>query len=397
MAADEGRFPKILFVNEFAPDDLGVADLVRQLLLGYPRERIAWWYSRRSRGTRGLKDLQAASLHRFPLSNRLIPGTRFNGLKCSVLEYLWAPAAALHLRSTIRKVQPEIVWILLYSWPIMVSHYARVSRLAKVHTSLWDMPDIQRQKMLLGTPRVERIKRAMYSQIRNSFSCDGISQAVIEEIQTESGRKDCILVHSGFEPNHLEALEKAPASTGESILRLAYVGTIISDKAFFAMLASLNKIRAERPGQLILEFYGARGYARSSWFDSSWMVEHPAFSDEGLVQSLQRCSWGIVVLDPAGEDLRYSQFSFPNKIGTYLSAGVPILGIGHERSTLGRILHQFPVGRFTNSAGGAPMEQFLRELLNLPDPRKAFRQAILECARTDFDARQIRKRLWQSW
>ena len=42
-------FPKILFVNEAPPDSLAVADLVRQLLLGYPAERLAWWYCRMPR------------------------------------------------------------------------------------------------------------------------------------------------------------------------------------------------------------------------------------------------------------------------------------------------------------------------------------------------------------
>src|SRR5262249_338466 len=145
---------------------------------------------------------------------------------------------------------------------------------------------------------------------------------------------------------HLKALEDSPPSADDGPLRLAYVGTIISEKAFLEMLASLNKLRTTATKPLVIEFYGARGYKNRSWFDPAWMVEHGIFSDLGLVESLQRCSWGIVVVDPEGEDLRYSRFSFPNKIGTYLSAGVPVLGIGHETSSLAEVMRRHTVGRF---------------------------------------------------
>src|SRR5947207_5028834 len=112
------RFPKILFVNELPPDSMAMADCVRQLLLGYPADRLAWWYCRVS-GVRGLKDLRAASLHRWPLPARLLPLRRFRSLKASVLEWIWTPLAARHLRRTVAAVKPDLIWVLLYGWPIL--------------------------------------------------------------------------------------------------------------------------------------------------------------------------------------------------------------------------------------------------------------------------------------
>src|SRR5437016_14676089 len=87
------KFPRILFVNELPPDDLAVCSVARQMLVGYPPERLSWWFCRGTR-SRGLTDLRPRSLHRFPLPARLMPGRRFGELRGTILERIWAPLAA---------------------------------------------------------------------------------------------------------------------------------------------------------------------------------------------------------------------------------------------------------------------------------------------------------------
>jgi hypothetical protein len=102
-------------------------------------------------------------------------------------------------------------------------------------------------------------------------------------------------------------------------------------------------------------------------------------------------------MDPEGEDLRYSRFSFPNKVGTYLSAGVPVLGFGHPQSSLAQIMQEYRLGHFTNATTRGELEKFLAENLSLPAPREFFHADILQCARTEFNAAAMRARLWQLW
>lgn len=207
-----------------------------------------------------------------------------------------------------------------------------------------------------------------------------------------------MLVHSGFEPHHLQGLENAPAEeASDGILRLAYVGTIISEPGFLEMLAALKRVRATQPQKVVLEFFGGRNYRSRAWFEPEWMTEHGMFTDEGLVKALRRCAWGIVVMDPEGADLRYSRYSFPNKVGTYLSAGVPILGFGHAQSSLARILQEFQLGRLTTATQRDDLEKFLVESLRQSAPREVFRQTIQQCARTEFNAAAMRLRLWRLW
>ena len=127
------------------------------------------------------------------------------------------------------------------------------------------------------------------------------------------------------------------------------------------------------------------------------MTEHGMFTDEGLVEALRRCVWGVVVMDSSGADLQYSRFSFPNKVGTCLSAGVPVLGFGHQTSSLGHIMQAHRMGRFTNATAPGELEKFWLESLRVPSPRAAFRDDILRCARTEFNAAEMRAKLWQLW
>lgn len=390
------HFPKILFVNDFSPDSLAVADLVRQLLLGYPREQIAWWYSRTS-PVRGLTDVAVGELHCCPLPNKMVPNRRLTSLRASILERIWVPIAARHLKRTVSAVKPDLVWVLLFGWPILVARKACLGTRERLHLSLWDLPDTKPNVAILGKSRSDRFLKAVYWLIRQSASFDGISPAMLEEIATQTGRRDGILVHSGFEPEHLAGLNSLIATLTDNVLRLAYVGTIISEKAFLNILAAIEKLRAHLPKPLKLEFFGARGYRSAPWFNSEWMLEHGVFSDQGLVEALQRCDWGIVVTDPEAEDVRYSRYSFPNKIGTYLSAGMPILAVGHKESTLAEIMKSSRVGVFTTEYKGSALEKFLAETLRITHPRSHYHDNILQCAGTEFNANEIRCRLWNAW
>ncbi|MST93994.1 MAG: hypothetical protein EXS33_01750 [Pedosphaera sp.] len=396
MPPPPAHHPKILFVNEFAPDSLLVADLSRQLLLGYPADRLAWWHWRPG-AQREVRDLQVGSRHFWPLPEKWVPNRKFAALKSAVMERVFVPLAARHLRRTIAEVKPDVVWVLAFSWPILIARNAIRKSGPRLHVSLWDMPDTRPQRKTLGDARTCRMLDGIYQLIRQADSCDGISPAVMEEIAAKTERRDVIPVHSGFEPHHLRALEAMSPGGGEDVIRLAYVGTIISEKTFLALLAALNKVRATSPRPVVLEFFGARNYRSRPWFDPQWMVEHGIFSDQGLVESLQRCEWGIVVMDLEGEDLRYSRFSFPNKIGTYLSAGVPVLGVGHPQSCLTEIMQRHRMGRCLSEGGEAALEKFLSDILKTPQPRSFFRDDILQCARAEFNATEIRQRLWTAW
>ena len=392
----EPNWPKLLFVHDFRPESRLTADLFRQLFLGYPRDRLAWWYCRETE-VYAQPDLQAGTLHRFRLPAKWVPNQRLSRLKSFILEWFWVPLAARHLTRTIRESRPDLVCVSLFGWALPVAALACVQAGVRLHVSLWDFPDTNAGIKVLGERRSQRFVNGIFKLVRRADSFDGISRAVLAEIKSQTGRTDGLLVHSGFEPKHLAALATAAAPPATDVLRIAYAGTIISEAGFLALLAALKKVRRHALKKIVLEFFGGRNYRGRDWFEPDWMVEHGMFSDEDLVAALRRCEWGIVVMDPAGEDLRYSRFSFPNKVGTYLSAGVPVLGFGHPQCSLGQIMQQHRLGCFTSAGEADELEKFLQTSLALSSPRDFFRVEILRCANTEFNAAAMRTQLWRGW
>src|ERR1035438_4275925 len=76
--------PKILFVNDYSPDSLALGDLFRQLLLGYPVEKLAWWHCRRT-PVYDQPDLKAGTVYHFNLPRKLAPIQRWTLSKCFIL------------------------------------------------------------------------------------------------------------------------------------------------------------------------------------------------------------------------------------------------------------------------------------------------------------------------
>jgi glycosyltransferase involved in cell wall biosynthesis len=391
------RIPKILFVHDYRPEARVLTDLMRQLFLGYPTAQIHWWYCRET-ALYDQPDLRAASLHGFRMPEKLVPHQRWTEIKSVLLENFWSPLAARHLERTIATVQPDVIWLLLFGWTIPVVARTHFPAGARIHASLCDMPDTEGMKRVLGAARCQRFMHTCLRLVGQAESCSGGGHGMVDEMHLRTNRNDGLVVHSGFEPHHLAALENAPAEPApDGVIRIAYVGTIISEQDFLEMLAALKQIRSQVPGKIVLEFFGGRNYRSRAWFEPDWMTEHGLFTDEGLVEALRRCAWGIVVMDPSGEDLQYSRFSFPNKVGTCLSAGVPVLGFGHPTSSLAHIMQAHRLGRFTAATTRDDMGKFWLESLRLPSLRAAFRDDILRCARTEFNAAEMRARLWRSW
>ena len=389
-------FPRILVIHDYRPEARSLADLLRQLYKGYPPEYIHWWYCRET-PLHEEPDLRAGKLHSYVMPERLVPHVRQTAIKGWLLENVWAPRAARHLEAVIAQEKPDLVVALLFGWSVPVLARVRWPAGQRRHFSLWDFPDSNGMRRALGAARSQRFLEAVHQLVGQGESFDAICTGALEELKSQTGRLDGLVVHSGFEPHHLRALEATATDRPDETLRIAYVGTIISEQGFLNVLEALKTIRPTLSRKLVLEFFGGRNYRSRPWFEPDWMHEHGLFTDEGLVAALRRCDWGIVVMDPEGQDMRYSRFSFPNKVGTYLSAGVPVLGFGHAQSSLAQILREHGLGCFTDATQRGALEQFLSENLQLPSPREVFREAILQCARTEFNAAEIRARLWRVW
>jgi len=75
---------------------------------------------------------------------------------------------------------------------------------------------------------------------------------MLDEIGARTGRNDALLVHSGFEPEQLQALEMGRDTGADAVLRLAFVGTIIGETAFVELIEALDAARKRSPRPILL-------------------------------------------------------------------------------------------------------------------------------------------------
>jgi hypothetical protein len=389
MGAGTISFPKLLVVTAFAPNPVGGA-LVRQLLRGYPADRLHWWTCASEEA--GGHALETNQLHYCPIPSRLQPHRRLVRLKSWLVENVWMARLASSLRRTTKEVRPDVVWCQLTGWVIPAFWRAGLLGRVHTHTSLWDYHNSFVHFRQFGKRRAQRLARLSEQILVRSSTCDVISEPMRSDIAARTGRSDVIIVHSGFEPWQIKRLAEAePAPTAS--IRIAYTGSIIAPATFELFVRALRALRSQLPRPVSLELF-SRSFRGEPWFDRAWMTDHGLLDEPSFLRELDGCSWGFAPMNLADDDPAYNRYSFPNKFGTSLAAGLPLIVLAHRQSSAARMIQVHPVGVCSDATELDGLVGFLGRALAEENPRKLYRDRILHCARTEFDAEEMRRRLW---
>jgi len=390
----ESRFPRLLIATDFAPTDTGGgAALVRQLLKGYPPENIFWWSYRM--GPHTTEELVSDHIVA-PLPMKLLPHKKAARLKSWLLETCWAPLAARHLARVATRIRPDQVWALPYMWCIPALAQSRLITTFHSHVSIWDYPDSRAHHRIVGSRRAEKMMRTVESLYLAARSRDVISRAMQEDLASRTGRQDAFVVHSGIDEWHLESVRQLKTDSGPSI-RIAYAGSIIVPDVFGLFVQALELLRPRLPRPVKLEFYGGRGQHEQPWFNAEWMTDHPHLEEGAFHEALRQCSWGFLPMSLTDEDPQYNRFSFPNKFGTYLSAGLPLIVVAHRDSSAASMIRRYPVGIFVDSLDVQEMAALLQPAIADSNSRQRFHKEIVRCAETEFNMNRMRRQLWSAF
>jgi hypothetical protein len=379
-------FPRLLVVTEFPPNS--TPPLTIQCLKGYPPEQIYWW-SCKPETSIFLGQEYARHFHA-RLQPRLLPHQRFAAVKSGLLERFWMPLATWHLQKIVNQVRPQQIWANLYGWAIGPVHFSKLTTRAPTHATIWDYPDIAPNHVRWGFPRCQRMLDWALSVYGVAASRSVISEEMRDDLAAKTRQKDSIIIHSGLEDADVENLAK-PAAQPDGVLRIAYAGGINAPDSFSLFVEALVTLRQRARVPIHLEFFGAEQVVTYPWFDVSWMSSHGVLKESELMHKLARCDWGFLAMEISGPNLRYSRYSFPNKFGTYIAAGLPILLLSNFESAAARVMKRFHLGVHLDHA---QLEEHLLRVLRMPDPRKAFRNALLNSAKSEFNMPRIRKDLW---
>jgi hypothetical protein len=381
------HFPKLLVVTEFPPNS---PTLTVQCLKGFPTDHIYWWSC--TPEITSVYGQRYVRHYRCPLPGILTRPQRYPRLKALLVEQLWLPYASRHLRTTFEQVKPAQVWLNLYGWTAVAIGRSGIVRRARSHATIWDFPDTDEFLRRWGAARCRRVLKWAHSVYGEATTCDVVSQPMREELARQTGRLDASLLHSGIEDSDLLRLEQVPKPPKERI-RVAYAGSMLAPAAFALFVNAMQRAAKELQRPVSLEFFGNPSQRRNPWFDPSWMREHGVLEEPTFMEQLRQCTWGFLAMDIDERNPRYNRFSFPNKFGTYLAAGLPLLLLSGPDSSVARILETQPVGVRLDHAR---LNSQLVEILGIDNPRAAFLPAIKECARTEFYMPRIRQILWKN-
>jgi hypothetical protein len=388
------EFPRLLVATEFPPNAAGGgAAIVRQMLREWPAEKLFWWSCFPDNNQLFGRKVAMHCVASIP--PKIYPNKKWRAQKSLLLDLFWLPWATGHLRKTLEICKPEAVWVIPHCWSIPPQARALLNVRTGYHVSIHDYADVEAAVTRFGVERTRQMT-AMTKQLYTAATTrDAICKEMVDDLRQQTGR-DGLIVHAGLEQEDFDYLSTPPPASGD-IIRIAYAGTIIAEKAFAIFVNTLGKIRQQLPRPLTLDFFGDDAYRSRSWFDSSWMKEHGSLSSQQLSKALKECTWGFSPMELTDDNPRYNRFSLPAKFTSYLGSGLPILTLGHPESTVIKMSMRYQVGLAMTGDDLEKLGVQLLAALSEPNPKTKYRAEIQRCALAEFDARQMRTTLYENF
>jgi hypothetical protein len=125
------------------------------------------------------------------------------------------------------------------------------------------------------------------------------------------------------------------------------------------------------------------------------MVEHGNLPADELLPKLRECDWGFSPMALTDDDPRYNRFSFPTKFISYLAAGLPLITLGHPESSVVKMAEKYQVGFCSTTNDFEKLGVDLMTAMSEVEAAAIYRPAILRCAKAEFDAEKMRRKLYE--
>lgn len=384
------NYPRLLVATESPPNASGGGGAIeRQMLKGWPVERVFWWSCLPDRDKRFGQRVAAHRVANIP--PKFYPHRRFRAPKTWLLKYIWSCWAAYHFRKTLTVFKPDMVWVIPVSWSIPPLVKALLPSGLPYHVSVHDYADCRNWAQSFGPGEARRFQAQLELLYARANSRDGIYYPMIEDLRKRTGQDAIGPVHAGLEKGDFEYIRTKPVNSDEQI-RIAYTGTISYEEDFARFAQALAAVRLRLPRPVSLEIFSAHSYRDRTWFDPSWMNEHGNLAEPQFSTELKKCNWGFVMMSLADED-RSQFFSLPTKLVSCLATGLPVFALGHPESSLAKLFQQYRVGICATSGTLEILRARVYEAFSITNPWEVFGAEIQRCAREEFDANRTRRML----
>ena len=388
------EFPRLLVATEFPPNASGGGPaVVRQMLRGWPTEKLFWWSCRPDQDQRSRQEVASHFIAHIP--ERLYPQRRLTRLKAGLLRNGWTSWASARFKAAARECQPAVIWAIPHQWSI--PPLAKILRAGGTpyHISIHDYPDTRNAEEKLGKKTTAQMLAQLERLYREANSRDVISNEMAADMQTRTGRAAENILHAGLEGADFSYL-KLKAYAPRDAIKIAYAGTIVAEQSFLLLLESLARIRPRLTKPIELHFFGAHSYREAPWFRKEWMTEHGDLDGSELRTVLREFDWGLAPMEVTDENPRYNRYSLPTKIVSYLAAGLGMICSGHRESTVSCLARKYSLGVAFDDSNLEMIDDSLVNALSQTDVWSRYRSEITRCATNEFDADAMRARLFAS-
>jgi glycosyltransferase involved in cell wall biosynthesis len=252
-----------------------------------------------------------------------------------------------------------------------------------------DYPTTDQLCKIIGPKTAFRWMQKVEALVRVARFVDTTSYPMGEDIARRTGRRSTQMLHEGLEFADFARLSQPTVPQHNQSLTLAFAGTVVEEDAFAKFIHALDNIRKTFAKPILLELFSSHNYAGRPWFNPSWMSEHGYKNRGSLIDSLQSCHAGLVVMETEEVNRNYNRFSFPTKFITYIAAGIEPLVLGHSSSAVSTLARQSGIGIQINDT--CLLEEALKSLMKDELNSQKKRRHIITFARSHFDAAQKRR------
>jgi hypothetical protein len=329
------------------------------------------------------------------IPQKLYPAIKWRQLRPLLMDLFWAPWATRHLRQTLVRVKPDVIWIIAHQWSIPPIHAAISSFPRRWHVSIQDYVDILDNPWRFGQGRCRRMAAAADDLYARATSTDAICQEMADDLAVRTGRKTSTLLRYGIEPEELESIDSSFQNKPNDEIRIVYPGSVVVQDEFRLFVKAAGSLSPQLSKPIRLHLFGNTPYAQQSWFNPSWMVVHGNLPEAKLLEEMRQAHWSFSPMSLSDEQARYNRFSFPTKFITSLRAGLPVITLGHPESSVMKMASRYRVGHSTSTSDAGALAAELKTVLDKPADWHGYHAEIVRCARTEFDASRMRRRLYE--
>ena len=211
------EYPRLLVATEFPPNGGGGGPaIVRQMLKGWPIDKLFWWSCLPETG---LPFGQQAAAHAVAtIPGKLYPQRHWCAQKSWLLEHAWTPWATRHFRRTLARVQPEAVWVVPHAWVIPPLANFLPGGGVGFHVSIHDYMGIETYISRFGRPRCQRMERMAEQLYAAAATRDTIGQPMLDDLRAHTGAGGTV-TRAGLEPEDFDYLGSPPEASPPDIIR----------------------------------------------------------------------------------------------------------------------------------------------------------------------------------